>query len=86
MPVVLASRTGAGELMRSTYRFVGSEIDLVERGLIGAGYLTAAKARVLLRLLLAAGAATGDVRRAFAALGAPGGAATELGGSLVVTA
>ncbi len=86
MPVVLASRTGAGELMRRTYRFAGSEIDLLERGLTGAGYLTGAKARLLLRLLLAAGASIGDVQRAFAALAAPGAAATELGGALVVTA
>jgi L-asparaginase len=86
LPVVLASRTGAGELLRRTYSFVGSEIDLVERGLIHAGYLTGAKARVLVRLLLAAGASIDDVARAFAALGAPGADnATLAGGALVLS-
>ena len=86
MPVILASRTGAGELLRRTYSFVGSEIDLVERGLIPAGYLTAAKARVLVRLLLAAGASVGDVREAFDALGAPcDESASAVGGALVLS-
>jgi L-asparaginase len=86
MPVILASRTGAGELLRRTYSFVGSEIDLVERGLIPAGYLTGAKARVLVRLLLAAGATVGDVREAFELLGAPGEeSASVLGGALVLS-
>jgi L-asparaginase len=86
MPVVLASRTGAGELLRRTYSFVGSEVDLVQRGLIPAGTMTAAQARVLLRLLLAAGASLEDARRAFHALAAPGSPATLLERRLTVTA
>lgn len=86
MPVVLTSRTGAGELLRRTYSFVGSEVDLMQRGLIPAGAMTAAQARMLVRLLLAAGAAVDEVRQAFAALAAPGSPATLLGGRLTVTA
>lgn len=52
MPVVLASRVGAGEVLASTYGFVGGEIDLQRRGLVRAGWLDAIKARVLLTLLL----------------------------------
>lgn len=55
MPVVLASRTGMGEVLSETYRFPGSEIDLLERGVLRAGALDAAKARVLLILALAVG-------------------------------
>jgi L-asparaginase len=65
MPVVLASRTGGGEVLRSTYGFVGSETDLLERGLIYAGPLDGRKARLLLTLLLISGSAKEEVKKAF---------------------
>jgi L-asparaginase len=86
MPVVLASRTGAGEVLSRTYSFVGSEVDLAERGLINARAMSAARARALLRLLLAADATLDDVRRGFEALGVPGATAALLDGRLTVTA
>jgi L-asparaginase len=86
MPVVLASRTGAGEMLQRTYSFPGSEIDLIARGLIPSGAMTAAHARMLLRLLLAAQAQPAEVRSAFAALAAPGLDAELLEGRFVVTA
>jgi L-asparaginase len=86
MPVVLASRTAAGEILRRTYSFPGSEVDLAERGLIFAGPMTGARARMLLRLLLAAGASVPDVREAFEAFGAPGVPAQLLGGRLTISA
>lgn len=55
MPVVLASRVPAGEVLAHTYGFAGSEIDLIERGLIRSGWLDGLKARVLLTLLLRRG-------------------------------
>lgn len=68
MPVVFASRTGAGELYRSTYSFPGSERDLLARGFISAGTLDGPKARVLLSLLLATGADADEVAEAFGSL------------------
>jgi L-asparaginase len=53
MPVVLASRAGAGIVLESTYGFAGSEIDLFKRGLVSAGALDGLKARVALALVLA---------------------------------
>ena len=67
VPVVMASRTGAGEMLRQTYDFKGSEIDLLARGLISAGWLDGLKARLLLTLLLMAGADDAAVRDAFGA-------------------
>lgn len=67
MPVVMASRTGSGETLRHTYGFKGSESDLLEGGLIGAGMLDGPKARILLSLLLTEGAHNGEIARTFAA-------------------
>jgi len=65
IPVVLASRTGSGEVLRETYGFAGSERDLLSRGLISAGVLDGLKARILLSLLLRVDGDLEGVRQRF---------------------
>lgn len=65
IPVVVASRTGAGTTHEDTYGFAGSESDLVSRGAIMAGWLDARKARLLLCCLLGAGSSRTEITGEF---------------------
>ena len=66
IPVVLATRSTAGPVFTRTYGYAGSELDLIARGLVPAGYLSGLKARLLLGLSLRPGTGVGAVGDAFA--------------------
>jgi len=61
MPVILASRTGSGQILSNTYGFPGSEKDLLSKGVISAGMLSGPKARVLLLCLLASNCSKNEI-------------------------
>ena len=61
IPVVLASRIGSGELLRETYMFPGSEIDLMDKGIINSGLMNGLQAKIILTLLLANGVNTNTI-------------------------
>jgi L-asparaginase len=65
VPVGFSTRTGSGEILTSTYGFVGSESDLIARGAFPTGILDGPKARVLMTLLVNAGADREGVASAF---------------------
>lgn len=67
MPVILASRVTTGPVFSRTYGFPGSEMDLLARGAVSAGSLTALKARLLLLLLIRARASRDAIAASFAA-------------------
>ena len=66
IPIVLATRVPRGPVLSSTYGFPGSESDLLSKGLVSAGFLNAAKARILLSLALGAGYRLSKIREFFA--------------------
>lgn len=65
IPVVLASRAMTGPVFTRTYGYPGSEIDLIARNLVPAGYLSGLKARLLLGFILRSGRGAGSVAEAF---------------------
>lgn len=55
MPVVFASTVGGGSVFKATYGYKGAEIDLLARGLVSAGRLSATKARLALMVAITKG-------------------------------
>ena len=67
IPVVVATRIPRGGTSRDLYDYPGSEVDLIGRGCVMARRLSAAKARLLLQILLANGAEVPQIEAAFGA-------------------
>jgi L-asparaginase len=74
LAIVFATRTGSGPTGQRSYGFPGSETDLIARGALPAGWLTPAKARLLLWALLRQGWPPSRIADEFARRGGhPGG-------------
>lgn len=69
MPVILSSRTGAGEVLSKTYSFPGSESDLLNRGLISSRGISSLKAKIMLTLCLSNGVEKDKIDHYFQSLG-----------------
>ena len=67
-PVILASRISAGPTLERTYGYPGAEMDLIAKGLISSGALSATKSKVALQILLAASQSGEQIKAAFADL------------------
>lgn len=67
IPVVLTTRIPDGPVATRTYGYPGSEMDLIDGGVIPGGWLEPVKARVLLELLCRGGLGVDDVRKEFGA-------------------
>ena len=68
VPVVLASRAMTGPVFTRTYGYPGSEIDLIARNIVPAGYLSGLKARLLLGFCMRTATDTAAVGEAFVIL------------------
>ena len=55
IPVLVATRTGSGPTTEASYGFIGSEMDLIDRGAVMCGFLCPYKARILIWLLIGCG-------------------------------
>ncbi|WP_228489307.1 hypothetical protein [Raineyella fluvialis] len=71
VPVVMASRTRGGRTGTRTYAYPGAEMDLIERGVVMAGRLNAAQARLLAWVLVSCDAPIETWREQFALRGRP---------------
>jgi L-asparaginase len=67
IPVVVASRTFAGDMLHQTYAYPGGEMDLLSGSLVFADAYSALHARVLLQLLLMARANRMTIAKTFEA-------------------
>ncbi|WP_071058451.1 asparaginase [Pelistega sp. MC2] len=63
MPVIMASRTGAGSTTKAVYGYKGGEIDLQAMGIMMAGGLCPRKTRLLLNALLWSGATRLEIQQ-----------------------
>lgn len=77
IPVIFAARPRAGFVLSRTYGSPGAELDLIDRGCLSAGALSASKARILLTLLLRTGRPRWEIEKLVQKV-----AMTQIGGTL----